>query len=54
MTCNVKYYRLLKSKSPKGNLITGSIYSFCGAEGWKLTKRKLNRRTEFSEMFLCG
>jgi len=54
MTGNVKCYRLLKIKTPKDNRITGSIYSFCGAEGWKLTKRKLNRRSEFSEMlFVC-
>jgi hypothetical protein len=50
MTDNVKYYRLLKNETPENNLITGSLYSFCGAEGWKLTKCKLHRRTEFSEM----
>jgi len=50
MTGNVKCYRLLKSKTPKDKLITGSIYSFCGAEGWKLTKLKFNGRNEFCEM----
>jgi hypothetical protein len=67
MTGNLKFYRLLKSKTPKDNiemhgtikktpkddLITGSICSFCGAEGWKLTKCKLRRRTEFSEILFA-
>jgi hypothetical protein len=50
MRGNVKCHRLLKSKTPKDNLITGSICSFCGIEGWRLTKRKFNRKTEFSEI----
>jgi hypothetical protein len=53
MTGNVKCYRLPKSKTPKDNLITGNIHSFGGAEGWKLTKCKLHRRTEFSEMLFA-
>lgn len=53
MTGNVKCYTLLKIKTPKDNLITGSVCSFCGAEGWKLTKCKLHRRTEFSEMLFA-
>jgi hypothetical protein len=42
---------IYKIKTAEDNIRSGSIYSFCGTAGWKLTKRKLNRRTEVSDAF---